>query len=132
MAQETDNTSTQSTAWSSVLIDTLYVALQKKAKDKAIKEIIRDLKRKGYEDAYLVRQTGEKLGSDAANRVQTLLQGGSGAAPKEAEQAPRSGSVGAKAAAARRRAPRPGRRSGGSGGADADSFLGWIKGLFGK
>ena len=62
--------------WSETLLEALYVALEKKASDRKVAEILVDLKGKGYTREYLVDKVTKKIGPNAADhlkRVYSLL-----------------------------------------------------------
>lgn len=62
------------TLWSDTLIDMLLVALNKNATDEQLKDIIKDLNKKGYKNYYLEDKVNREVGEDAARRVRRLTQ----------------------------------------------------------
>ena len=61
------------TMWSESLMESLYVALRKRKSDDILKQIIGELKAKGYNDKYLVNLAREKVGPRAGTRLTGLL-----------------------------------------------------------
>ena len=63
------------TMWSESLLESLYVALRKQKEDKIVREVIADLRAKGYGDEYLMNKVKQKVGTTAAARIESLLTG---------------------------------------------------------
>lgn len=62
------------TLWSDTLIDMLLVALNKNATDEQLKDIIKDLHKKGYKNYYLEDKVNREIGEEAARRIRHLTQ----------------------------------------------------------
>jgi hypothetical protein len=71
------------TMWSETLLEALYVALEKKVGDAKIREILGELKTKGYKRDYLVEKVTKKLGPNAADRLKRVYAGMKGSAGKK-------------------------------------------------
>lgn len=63
------------TMWTETLLEALYVALEKKAGDAKIREVLKDLKQKGYERDYLIEKVTKKLGPNAADHLKRVYAG---------------------------------------------------------
>ena len=57
--------------WSETLLEALYVALEKKA-DGKVREILGELKEKGYKKDYLIEKVGKKIGPNAADHLKRI------------------------------------------------------------
>ena len=68
------------TMWSETLLEALYVAMEKKASDSKVREILKDLKSKGYTREYLVekveKKVGPKAGADLKRIYHSMGKGG--------------------------------------------------------
>ena len=73
----TEEDKTAITMWSESLIEGLYIGIAKSGNDNALRELIKELKEKGYEEKYLINKVNTNVGSAEARRLQTLLKGGS-------------------------------------------------------
>ena len=62
------------TLWSETLIDALIVGLQKKVPDAKIRELLEELKSKGYENTYIINKVTKELDSGMAMRVRQLIR----------------------------------------------------------
>ncbi|MBF8270456.1 MAG: hypothetical protein HW386_2165 [Gammaproteobacteria bacterium] len=60
--------------WSETLLEALYVALEKKAGDAKIREILGELKEKGYKKDYLIEKVGKKIGPNAADHLKRIFR----------------------------------------------------------
>jgi CRISPR/Cas system CSM-associated protein Csm4 (group 5 of RAMP superfamily) len=69
---EQDKTITK-TLWSETIIDALIVGLQKKAPDEKIKELVKEIKDKGFKSSYIIEKVTKELGPPAAVRIRQLL-----------------------------------------------------------
>ena len=74
MTQDKDDKTVAKTLWSDTLIDILLIALKKNSTDEQLKEIIRDLKAKGYKNDYLVDKAGREIDENASRRIRLLVQ----------------------------------------------------------
>ena len=71
---ETKTTTTEvKTMWSETLLEALYVALEKKVGDAKIREILGELKEKGYKKDYLIEKVGKKIGPNAADHLKRIF-----------------------------------------------------------
>ena len=61
------------TLWSETLIEVLCVTLQKNKPDDQILKILRDIRAKGFKDAYVISKVRNDLDNVAASRVKALL-----------------------------------------------------------
>jgi len=89
MSEKNDATVTEvKTMWSETLLEALYVALEKKASDAKIREILGELKDKGYQRDYLVEKVTKKIGPNAADHLKRVYAGmkGSGGAGKKQDK----------------------------------------------
>lgn len=67
MTEKDDSTFTEvKTMWSETLLEALYAAMEKKASAAKVREILKELKEKGYKKDYLVEKVSKKVGPDAA------------------------------------------------------------------
>lgn len=64
------------TMWSASLLESFFKALKTDKSDDDLKEIILDLKAKGFTRNYLVNRAQKKLGKGAASRVIAIYSGG--------------------------------------------------------
>ena len=79
MADKEDTTTTVTevkTMWSETLLESLYVAMQKKVSDAKVLEILRDLKSKGYSRDYLIEKVEKKVGPNAADQLKRIYASG--------------------------------------------------------
>ena len=128
------------TMWSESLMESLYVALRKQKPDKILKQIIEELKAKGYEDKYLLNRAREKVGPRAETRVAELLGHGGQQEEKQKEQplkvdpgAGRGVSRPARKVRARQvRWSERARRSSLRGRKDGLGFFDWLRSLFSR
>lgn len=74
MTENTDDRTVAKTLWSDTLIEILLAALRKNSADEQVKEIIRELKAKGYKSDYLVDKAGREIDENAARRLRLLAQ----------------------------------------------------------
>lgn len=75
MTDKDDTTTTTTevkTMWTETLLEALYVALDKKASDAKVREILTDLRQKGYTRDYLVEKVTKKLGPNAADQLKRV------------------------------------------------------------
>jgi hypothetical protein len=72
---EDDNTSntTAKTLWSETILEVLYLALKYDKPDKDIREILELVKTKGGKPEYIIQKVNQKLGEEAASRVEALM-----------------------------------------------------------
>lgn len=106
------------TMWSESLLESLYLALRKQKEDKIVREVIADLRAKGYDDKYITNKVKKKLGPVAAARIEALLTGKAVSSPaKVSGKKPLSKAEQARANAAKKRA--------------RESLIGKIKRIFG-
>ena len=63
------------TMWSETLLEALYVALEKKAGDAKIREILGELRGKGYKRDYLIEKVTKKVGPNAADHLKRVYAG---------------------------------------------------------
>jgi hypothetical protein len=62
------------TLWSQTQFDLLYLALERSKPDGMIKEIMRDLNRRGFPPEYVIPRVRKKLGMIASNRIKLILR----------------------------------------------------------
>ena len=67
---------TAMTMWSESLIDGLYISIAKSGNDNALRDLIKELREKGYEDAYLINKVSANVSPAAGERLQALIGGG--------------------------------------------------------
>ena len=93
---ETKTTTTEvKTMWSETLLEALYVALEKKAGDAKVREILGELQEKGYKKDYLIEKVTKKIGPNAADQLKRLFSRvGAGAKFGAAGKKPNTGLVG--------------------------------------
>jgi hypothetical protein len=82
------------TMWSETLLEALYVALEKKAGDAKIREILEELKGKGYKKDYLIEKVTKKAGPNAADHLKRVYSGIAVSAKAGAGKKPNAGLVG--------------------------------------
>lgn len=63
------------TLWSETLVEILILSLQKKRPDKEIKEILKELRTKGFKPGYITDKVEKELGAESARRVKILIGG---------------------------------------------------------
>ena len=68
-----DQTNTAVTMWSESLLDGLYVAIAKPGTEAVLKDLLSELKAKGYEEDYLIEKVEEKVDAKAADRLKVML-----------------------------------------------------------
>lgn len=73
----TEEDKTAITMWSESLIEGLYIGIAKSGNDNALRDLIKELKEKGYEEKYLINKVNTNVGPTEARRLQTLIKGGS-------------------------------------------------------
>jgi len=78
---KTSTTTEVKTMWSETLLEALYVALEKKVPDTNIRELLGELKAKGYKIDYLIEKVTKKLGPNATDQLKRAYRG-AGAAPR--------------------------------------------------
>jgi hypothetical protein len=61
------------TLWTETLIEILVIALQKKRPDSEIKELIKEIRAKGFKPRYITGKVEKELGAETARRVKTLI-----------------------------------------------------------
>ena len=61
------------TLWSQTQFDMLYLALDRGKTDGIIKEIMVDLKKRGFPPEYVIPRVRKKLGMVASNRIRLIL-----------------------------------------------------------
>ena len=62
------------TLWSQTQFDMLYIALDRGKPDIFIKEIMRDLYKRGFPPEYVIPRVRKKLGMVASNRIKLILR----------------------------------------------------------
>jgi hypothetical protein len=78
MTEEDDKTAI--TMWSESLIEGLYIGIAKSGNDNALKDLIRELKEKGYETNYLINKVTTNVGPAEGRRLKALMGLGGAAA----------------------------------------------------
>ena len=71
-----DNTTTVTVAktlWSETILEVLYEFLKENKPDEAIKEILREVRLKGFKPPYIIEKVGMKVDEAAAERIKALL-----------------------------------------------------------
>ena len=61
------------TMWSESLLETLYIALEKKKSNKLIIDVLKDLRAKGFEKNYIIEKVEKKVDAEAASRVRAIF-----------------------------------------------------------
>ena len=74
---ELDNTTTSTTVaktlWSETILEVLYESLRKNKPDAAIREVLREVRLKGFKPQYIIEKVGKKVDKTAAIRIKALL-----------------------------------------------------------
>ena len=88
MTDKDDATVTEvKTMWTETLLEALYVALEKNASDAKIRQILNDLKQKGYDKDYLIEKVEKKMGPNAVSHLKRVYAGArSGGAAKKQDK----------------------------------------------
>jgi len=63
---------TPKTLWSETLLEMLFVSLRKNRGDREVRQLLRELRSKGYRRDELLIQTDQRLGHTAMGRVKRL------------------------------------------------------------
>jgi hypothetical protein len=71
MTGEDDKTA--NTMWSESLIEGLYIGIAKSGNDNALRELIKELKEKGYDESFLINKVNTNVSLTASKRLQALL-----------------------------------------------------------
>ncbi len=71
------------TMWSESLLEGLYVGIAKSGNNNALRELLKELKQKGYEEKYLINKVTANVSPAAGKRLEGLL-GQGGASPATA------------------------------------------------
>lgn len=74
MTDKDDETEVK-TMWSETLLEALYVAMEKKVSDSKVRELLKDLRDKGYKKDYLVEKISKKVGPNAAIELKRIYSG---------------------------------------------------------
>lgn len=74
MAYKEDDTTVDKTLWSETLIEILCVALKKNNSDEQIKNMLAEIRAKGFKPSYVIRKVEKEIDASAAGRVQRLLK----------------------------------------------------------
>lgn len=67
-----DKTTIPKTLWSETLIEILIDSLKKNRPDKEIKNILMELRIKGFKSGYVTRKVEKELGKDAVRRIKSI------------------------------------------------------------
>lgn len=62
------------TLWSETLFDLLLDAVRRQKGDASIKEILRDLKRRGYKAEYVLAKVERELGREGLSRINRFFK----------------------------------------------------------
>ena len=73
---KTATTTEVKTMWSETLLEALYVALEKKVGDAHVRELLGELKAKGYKKDYLIEKVTKKLGPNAVTQLERVYGSG--------------------------------------------------------
>jgi len=69
----TEEDKTAITMWSESLIEGLYIGIAKSGNDNALRSLLKDLKKKGYEEKYLINKVNTNVGTAEGMRLQALM-----------------------------------------------------------
>lgn len=87
MTDQDDSTVTEvKTMWSETLLESLYIALEKKASAAKVREILAELKQKGYRRDYLIEKVTKKVGPNAADDLKRIYSSSGGQGAKTGKQ----------------------------------------------
>lgn len=74
---ELDNTTTTTTVaktlWSETVLEILYESLKKNKPDATIREVLREVRLKGFKPHYIIEKVRNKVDGTAAIRVKALM-----------------------------------------------------------
>ena len=73
---EDDNTSltTAKTLWSETILEVLYQSLKLDKSDNAIREVLTEVREKGFKPDYIIEKVEQKVDKKASIRVRGLMQ----------------------------------------------------------
>jgi hypothetical protein len=74
--EDDDNTSltTAKTLWSETILEILFQSLKANKTDAVIKELLKEVKEKGFKADYIIQKVEKKIDKKASIRVRGLLQ----------------------------------------------------------
>jgi hypothetical protein len=61
------------TLWSETILEVLYESLKKNRSDAAIREILVEVRDKGFDSDYIIDRVNKKVGPTATTRVRRML-----------------------------------------------------------
>ena len=61
------------TLWSETILEVLYESLKKNKSDPVIRELLAEVRQKGFESDYIIDRVGKKVGPTATTRVRRML-----------------------------------------------------------
>ena len=73
--EEEDTTKTTAkTLWTETVLEILYESLRKHRDDDNIRDVLREVRQKGYKPEYIINKVGSKVDKQAAERVRGLMK----------------------------------------------------------
>lgn len=74
MTDDEDTTKTTAkTLWTETILEILYESLRKNSSDDSIREVLIEVRGKGYKPGYIVDKVRKKVDEQAAARVKALM-----------------------------------------------------------
>lgn len=61
------------TLWSETILEVLYESLKKNRNDATIREILKEVRDKGFDSEYIIDRVNKKVGPTATTRVRRML-----------------------------------------------------------
>lgn len=72
MSEDTTKT-TAKTLWTETILEILYESLRRNKGDSQVKDILNEIRQKGFKRQYLIDKVKVKVSAEAAARVKSLL-----------------------------------------------------------
>ncbi|MEE9117557.1 MAG: hypothetical protein V3U02_03040 [Calditrichia bacterium] len=69
-----DDSTVQKTLWSETLIEILMVALKGNNPDDVIKDILKELREKGFKSHYISKKVEKELGIEGVRRIKAITK----------------------------------------------------------
>ncbi len=75
MTEDEDTTKTTAkTLWTETILEILYESLRKNGSDDSIREVLIEVRGKGYKPGYIIDKVQQKVDAQAAARVKGLMK----------------------------------------------------------